>query len=102
VLPLPLPVAAPDVEPLGVDALPAPVAPVLSGPLLVPVVLPDPDICIRHPVAVTFPPLLPVCPVLPALPEPLCAEPSAAVMQMPMIAAPLQMNFRFMLSSCPC
>jgi hypothetical protein len=108
-LPLPAPVA--DVDPLAVDPpaaepLPVPLAPavpVVPDPVVPePVVLPDPDICIRHPVAVTLPLPLPLCPVLPALPALLCAEPSAAVIQMPMTAAPLPMNFRFMVVSSTC
>ena len=85
-------------EPLLLDPL-VPLVPLVLPPL--PVLMPLADKGIRHPVAVTLPPLLllllllpPVCPVLPA---PLCADPSAAVMQMPITTAPLPMNFRFMM-----
>jgi len=83
-------------EPLLLDPL-VPLVPLVLPPL--PGLMPLADKGIRHPVAVTLPPLLllllpPVCPVLPA---PLCADPSAAVMQMPMTAAPLPMNVRFMM-----
>jgi len=83
-------------EPLLLDPL-VPLVPLVLPPL--PVLMPLADKGIRHPVAVTLPPLLlpAVCPVPPALPVPLCADPSAAVMQMPITTAPLPMNFRFMM-----
>lgn len=93
-VPVPVPLPVPEVDPLAVEPLPVPG--VVPEPVLDPVLPPDADIDIRHPVAVTFPLALPLCPSLPAPPVPLCA-PSAAVTQMLSTAAPLPMNFRFML-----